>query len=75
MTDKTIPKAFFHAHPVQFELPIRAFNWHTLVQKSKEFFGVNFMPFILLLSGGIGAFHFKKMLKTIRKFDIFIYLP
>jgi hypothetical protein len=75
MTDKTIPKAFFHAHPVQFELPIQAFNWHTLVQKSKEFFGVNFMPFILLLCGGIGAFHFKKMLKTICKFDIFIYLP
>ncbi|CAB3991482.1 Hypothetical predicted protein [Paramuricea clavata] len=45
---------------------MRIFDWHTFIEQAKEFFKVNFMPFLLLLSGGIAAFHYKKMLETIK---------
>ena len=67
-TDKKIPKTVFHAHPIQVDLPMRIFDWHTFIEQAKEFFKVNYMPFLLLLSGGIAEFHYKKMLETISKF-------
>lgn len=43
------------------------FKWKEFVYHAKIFFKVNFMPFMVLLSAGIGTCHFEKVLSLIRK--------
>lgn len=66
LADKSI-KTFLQGHQVQMDLPIKAFPWHTFISQAKNFFNSNFMPFLLFLSGGIGAFHYEKILASIGK--------
>ena len=66
LADKSI-KTFLQGHQVQMDLPINAFPWHTFISQAKNFFNSNFMPFLLFLSGGIGAFHYEKILASIGK--------
>ena len=64
LADKSV-KTFLQGHQVHLDLPLLPFNWHTFISEAKTFFNTNFMPFTLLLSGGIGAFHYEKILTAI----------
>jgi hypothetical protein len=74
LSDKYV-RSFLRGHQVQMELPFRAFSWHMFINQAKHFFGPNFMPFMLFLSGGVGAFHYEKILALIGKDFSFIYPP
>lgn len=60
-------KKYLEARSVRFEQPLRLFDWHGFITESKTFFKENFTPFLLFLSGGIAAFHYKKILSLIGK--------
>jgi hypothetical protein len=60
-TNKKIKRYLKTVHRVRFELPCRPFNWHKFISE------VNFIPCIIFLSGGIAAFHYKKILKIVGK--------
>lgn len=66
LNDKSI-KSFLQGHQVIVDLPLKNVQWHTFVSHAKDFFEANFMPFLLFLSGGIGAFHYEKILTSIGK--------
>ena len=57
-------KRFLDVPSVGFEEPYRLFHWHTLINESKSFFKENFLQFLIFLSGGIAAFHCKRILKA-----------
>ena len=57
-------KKFLDVPSVGFDEPYRLFHWHTLINELKSFFKENFLQFLVFLSGGIAAFHFKKILKA-----------
>lgn len=69
LADKTI-KTYLHGHKVYVDVPIKMFDWHRFMSQAKDFFNTNFMPFVLFLSGGIGAFHYEKILSSIGKLSI-----
>jgi hypothetical protein len=54
---------FLKANPVPIEIPLRIFNWESFISHAKTFFKTNFMQFIMLLCGGIGLFHYQKIIK------------
>jgi hypothetical protein len=56
---------FLHGNPVHIEIPLRIFDWESFIVKAKSFFKTNFMPFLMLLCGGIGQFHYKKIIECI----------
>ena len=60
-------KKYLDGQVVRFEQPLRLFNWHIFIRESKEFFKENFLEFLVFLSGGITAFHYKKILKAVGK--------
>jgi hypothetical protein len=66
-TNKKIKGYLETVHRVRFELPCRPFNWHKFISEAKLFFKENFIPRIIFLSGGIAAFHYKKILKIVGK--------
>jgi hypothetical protein len=64
LSDKKM-KNFLYANEVQMDLPLQQFNWELFISKAKEFFKTNFIPFILLLSGGLAICHYSKVLSCI----------
>lgn len=60
-TDKSVSR-FMQVTPVHVDLPLRIFDWELFIRQAKSFFKVNFMPFLMLLSGGIGLSIILKLL-------------
>ena len=60
MNDKFINN-FLEEYPVRIDVPLVQFDWTTFIGQAKYFFGVNFMPFVMLACGGISAFHFSQI--------------
>ena len=65
-SDKMV-KNFLHGYVVNLNLPLQLFNWELFISRAKTFFKVNFLPFILFLSGSLGIFHYAKVLSCIGK--------
>ncbi|CAB4023399.1 Hypothetical predicted protein, partial [Paramuricea clavata] len=63
-SDKKV-RNFLHGHEVFIDLPLQEFNWELFISKAKGFFKKNFLPFIILLSGGLAIFHYEKILSCI----------
>jgi len=51
--------------PIEISLPMSLFEWATFMQNCKEFFGVNFLSFVMFFAGGISAFHYQNVLKVL----------
>jgi hypothetical protein len=70
MSDKYV-KSYLEGNLESFvmkiDLPFRIFDWREFIYHAKMFFKDNFMPFFLLLSGGIGGFHYEKFLSQVGK--------
>ena len=60
MSDKLINN-FLEEYPVRIDVPLVPFDWTTFIDQAKYFFGVNFMPFVMLGCGGVSAFHFSQI--------------
>jgi hypothetical protein len=58
---KIVP--YLYANQVPMELPLRVFDWETLILKAKLFFKTNFNQFLMMLCGGIVQFHYKKIIE------------
>ena len=57
--------------PIDFHTPLRPFDWTQLIiREAKEFMGENFQQFIMLLAGGISAFHYDKVIKIVGEYHV-----
>jgi hypothetical protein len=75
LSDKMV-KHYLQAHPHQIpmELPVQHFDWHQFFSVAKPFFSQNFMPFLFFLSGGLAAFHYRKILSYIGTYLMDLFL-
>ena len=78
MSDKDVRgylEGKLETYVMKIERPFRSFDWCEFISKAKDFFKGNFLPFVLLLSGGVAAFHYQKVLSCVGKklFSIFKY--
>lgn len=64
-TEKTRLKQFLNAVPVTLDLPLEPFDWFGFLEAVKTFMGRNFLEFVMLLAGGMSAFHYQKMLSVV----------
>lgn len=61
-TDKSVSR-FLHVSPVHVDIPLMIFDWELFIRQAKIFFKVNFMLCLMFLSGGIGIFHYSKIIE------------
>ena len=74
MMEKTRLKQFLTAVPVTSEMPRGEFDWSDFIEAVKTFMGKNFLEFVLLLSGGLSAFHYQKVLSVVGEYTIKLQL-
>ena len=66
-TERNRLEEFLTVSPIHVELPLRQFDWPNFVAATKDFMGANFFPFMMLLAGGLSAFHYQKLLSVVGK--------
>ena len=64
-TERNRLKEYLAVDPINLELPLQAFDWHSFIAAIKDFMGANFFPFMMLLAGGLSAFHYQKLLSVV----------
>lgn len=52
------------------EMPRELFDWPDFVQTVKTFMGRNFLEFVMLLAGGLSAFHYQKVLSVVGEYTL-----
>lgn len=67
VSEKTRLKQYMNAVQPTLDLPFQPFDWLDFIQAVKKFMGSNFFQFIILLAGGMSAFHYQKVLSVVGK--------
>ena len=70
MSDKQVRgylEGKLESYVIKIERPFLSFDWYELISNAKVFFKDNFMPFMLVLSGSVAAFHYQKVLSCVGK--------
>lgn len=70
IVEKTKLKQFLTTVPVMSEMPRELFDWPDFVQTVKTFMGRNFLEFVMLLAGGLSAFHYQKVLSVVGEYTL-----
>ena len=65
ISEKTRLKKYLKISPLSLNLPLQPFGWTGFIRATKDFMGTNFFQFIMLLSGGLSAFHYQKVLAVV----------
>lgn len=47
---------------VEMSLPILDYDWHEFLKAAKGSMSANFLTFVMILAGGLAAFHYQKLL-------------
>ena len=47
------------------DVPLRPFLWSPFMKEAKNFMGKMFCQFVMLLAGGISAFHYHKVIEIV----------
>lgn len=58
-------REYMRSTPLKMQVEVRPFNWRTFITACKDFFGNNFMQFIMFFAGGISAFHYQQVLEVV----------
>ena len=58
-------KDYLTTTPINIKTPLETFDWASFFLDVKAFMGKNFFQFLMLLAGGISAFHYQKMLSVV----------
>ena len=64
---KSLLCEYIKVAPVPLSLPLERFDWATFIESARNFMGPNFMQFVMLLAGGISAFHYQRLLSIVGK--------
>ena len=70
MSDKQVRgylEGKLESYVIKIERLFLSFDWYELISNAKVFFKDNFMPFMLVPSGGVAAFHYQKVLSCVGK--------
>ena len=63
VSEKTRLKQYMNAVPPTLDLPFQPFNWLDFAS-SKKIHAQDFFQFVMLLAGGMSAFHYQKVLSV-----------
>ena len=66
-SQKSLLSVYVKVAPVPLSLPLERFDWATFIESARSFMGPNFMQFVMLLAGGISAFHYQRVLSIVGK--------
>ena len=66
-SQKSLLSVYIKVAPVPLSLPLERFDWATFIESARNFMGPNFMQFVMLLAGGISAFHYQRDLSIVSK--------
>lgn len=69
ISERSRLKQYLNALPVTIDLPLVPFDWLDFISEVKTFMGRNFLQFILLLAGGMSAFHYQTVLSVVGEYN------
>ena len=64
--DQTMREYANNVHvPIHLDVPLRIFLWGPFMKEAKQFMKDNFYQLVMLMAGGMSAFHYHKVIEIV----------